>query len=308
LNSAFVHFNHRLSIPLAVLTLKTRSPPSWTVKRGTAHDDIIWPNLAISWWEQCIRASIVYFLLVVLVLGFALPVTITGVLSQIAYLIGVIPALASVERLPNWILGIIQGVLPPMILMLLTVMVPPALRVLANLQGLYSRQAVENSVQLYYFIFLFVQVFLVVSLSASITTVIEELLSRVESVPVVLAQNLPKASNYFFSYFIIQASSTVTITLLHGNELFNFVLSRILDKTARQKWTRSESVHLKSWGTFIPVYTNLACIGMSLPQLSWPILNYSLCRSRLLCDCSSHFGIQYRSLRDALDSVSELPP
>jgi len=88
------------------------------------------------------------------------------------------------------------------------------------------------------------------------------------SVPVVLAQNLPKASNYFFSYFIIQASSTVTITLLHGNELFNFVLSRILDKTGRQKWTRSESVHLKSWGTFILVYTNLTCIGMSLPQLS----------------------------------------
>jgi calcium permeable stress-gated cation channel len=139
LNSAFVHFNHRLSIPLAVLTLKTRSPPSWTVKRGTAHDDIIWPNLAISWWEQCIRASIVYFLLVVLVLRFALPVTITGVFSQIAYLIGVILALASVERLPNWILRIIQGVLPLMILMLLTVMVPPALRVLANLQGLYSR-------------------------------------------------------------------------------------------------------------------------------------------------------------------------
>ena len=175
LNSAFVHFQHRLSTPLAILALNAQSPPSWTVKGGIARDDIIWQNLAISWWEQCIRTAIVYFLLVVLILGFALPVTITGVLSQVAYLVGVIPELTSLERLPDWIVAVIQGVLPPTMLALLTVMVPPALRVLANLQGLYSRRAVENSVQFYYFIFLFVQVFLVVSLSASITTVIKEL-------------------------------------------------------------------------------------------------------------------------------------
>lgn len=145
---------------------------------------------------------------------------------------------------------------------------PMAIRILVNLQGLHSRQAAEKSVQIYYFIFLFVHVFLVVSLSASITTVISNLVDEGGSMPVVLAQNLPRASNYFFSYFILQTSSTITSTLLQGEEVLNMLLSYILDKSARQKWMRNESLHLKKWGTFVPVYTNLACIGMCLQLLT----------------------------------------
>lgn len=47
-----------------------------------------------------------------------------------------------------------------------TTMVPVVIRLLANIQGLSSRQAMENYVQIYYFTFLFVQGFLAVSLSA----------------------------------------------------------------------------------------------------------------------------------------------
>jgi hypothetical protein len=141
-------------------------------------------------------------------------------------------------------------------------LVPIALRVLVNFQKLHSHQAVESSVQRFYFIFLFIKVFLIASLSSSITTVLEGIGSSAKSVPVILAQNLPKASNYFFSYFIIQASSTISITLICGEKLLSLLLSNIRDKTARQKWARSESLNIKLWGTFVPVYTNLACIGL----------------------------------------------
>lgn len=124
-------------------------------------------------------------------------------------------------------------------------LVPMALRVLVNFQKLHSHQAVESSVQRLYFTFLFIQVFLVASLSSSITTVLAGLRSSAKSVPLVLAQNLPKASNYFFSYFILKASSTISITLICGEKLLNLLLSYIRDKTARQKWTRSEAINIK---------------------------------------------------------------
>ncbi|KFY30556.1 hypothetical protein V493_01829 [Pseudogymnoascus sp. VKM F-4281 (FW-2241)] len=276
LNSAFVHFNHRLSDPLSLLTLSTRSPSFWTIKQGATHGDIIWANLPIRPWERWIRTVIVYFLFAGLIFGYALPVTVTGAVSQVTYLVGIIPGLAWLETLPSWMVPAIQGILPPVMLAIWISLVPIALRVLVNFQKLHSHQAEESSVQRFYFIFLFIQVFLVASLSSSITTVLGGLGSSAKSVPVVLAQNLPKASNYFFSYFILKASSTISITLICGEKLLNLLLSNIRDKTARQKWTRSETLNIKLWGTFVPVYTNLACIGLVYSVIAPLILLFSV--------------------------------
>ena len=56
--------------------------------------------------------------------------------------------------------------------------------------------------------------FLTVSLSAGITTIAGQLRGTVESVPLILARNLLKASNYFFSYIIIYTFITISHTLL----------------------------------------------------------------------------------------------
>lgn len=116
--------------------------------------------------------------------------------------------------------------------------------------------------------FLFVQVFLAVSLSAGVTTTIEELPDSIEAVPTVLAENLPKASNYFFSYIMMHALTTFALTLVQANGLIDmYILSPALDETARQKWMRGQNSGLQKWGTFIPVLTEIACIGMFLLRL-----------------------------------------
>ncbi|KFY57156.1 hypothetical protein V496_06546 [Pseudogymnoascus sp. VKM F-4515 (FW-2607)] len=144
---------------------------------------------------------------------------------------------------------------------LITAMAPIILRLLANMQGLYSHRAVENNVQFYYFTFLFVQIFLTVSLSAGVTTTIEELADSIEATPTVLAENLPKASNYFFSYIMMHALTTFALTLVQANGLIEmYILSPALDKSPRQKWMRGQNSGLQKWGTFVPVLTNVACI------------------------------------------------
>ncbi|KAH6675981.1 hypothetical protein B0J14DRAFT_692242 [Halenospora varia] len=144
------------------------------------------------------------------------------------------------------------------------------------MEGLHSRLAIENHVQIYYFIFLFVQGFLTISLLAGITTIIGELADTIQAVPSVLAQNLPKACNYFFSYIIMSTIITVVSTLIHVKLLMNLsVLSPLFDKTARQKWIRGENVNLQKWGTFIPVFTNIACIGLTYSVIAPLILVFS---------------------------------
>jgi hypothetical protein len=99
-NSAFVRFNKDLSAPSITLAIKAQAPPSWTLKQGTTAGDIIWPNVSISWWQKIIQTAFVYSLAAALTLGFALPVAITGSLSQIGYLTYVVPWLRRLESLP----------------------------------------------------------------------------------------------------------------------------------------------------------------------------------------------------------------
>ncbi|KAH7370290.1 hypothetical protein BKA65DRAFT_589651 [Rhexocercosporidium sp. MPI-PUGE-AT-0058] len=277
INSVLLYFNKALSIPLAALALKARVPPTWTLKQGAVATDTIWRNVSISWWQHYIRTSVVYFLVALLTLGFAFPVTIIGSISQIEYLVKVVPWLRWIGSIPSWLVAVIQGVLPPAMLALITAAVPVVIRLLANIQGHHSRQVVENHVQIYYYTFLFVQVFLTVSLSAGITTLVGDLKDNITSTPVVLAQNLPKACNYFFSYILIHTFTTVVSTLVEVNRLLSvFVLSPLFDKTVREKWARGQNVGLQNWGTFIPVLTNVACIGIIYSVIAPLILVFSI--------------------------------
>lgn len=269
-NSAFVCFNEPISKQLTALVLKAKVPPSWTLKRGNSPSDIIWHNVPTSWWQQFIRTATVFLLVATLTIGFAFPIIIIGSLSQISYLANVAPWLQWIGTLPQWLVATIQGVLPPVLLAVVTLLVPVAMRLLPTVEGLHSRQATENHVQVYYF--LFVQVFLNVSLSAGITTILGELSYTVDAIPAVLAQNLPKASNYFFSYILMYTFTTINSTLIQvGSFVQLSVLSPTLDKTARQKWMREQSLGLQKWGTFVPVVTNIACIGAAHSMLSYSI-------------------------------------
>lgn len=103
-------------------------------------------------------------------------------------------------------------------LAIISAAVPTVLRGFANMQGLSSRQAVESRIQTYYFTFLFVQVFLAVSISVGVIVFIGEMTYTVEGIPAVLAKNLPKACNYFFSYIKIYGFTTTVYSLLQiGN-------------------------------------------------------------------------------------------
>lgn len=267
-NSAVIHFNQTLSTPLPALALKLGLPPSWTLKHGTAPNDTIWENISTTWWQLGVRTAVVYGLVGALICGFALPVAAAGTLSQVRYLANVAPWMHWIDRLPAWLIAAIQGVLPQVIVALITALAPISLRFLGHAQGLYSRRLVENHIQIYYFTFLFVQMFLMVSISSGLATVVGELSGAVVSVPEVLARNLPKASNYFFSYIIIQTFTTIAYTLLQFSGIFKIlILSPLLDRTARRKWVRRTCLDLQKWSTFIPVLTNIACIGTSLSSL-----------------------------------------
>lgn len=277
MSSAFVQFNHQVAAHMACQSVSHHVPKQMEPRVvEISPDDVIWDNMSIKWWERYLRTFGILTLVCAMVVGWAFPVAFTGLLSQLSYLENAFPWLSWIGKFPEWFLSAIQGILPPLFLAILMAVLPLILRFLSRTQGILTGMSIELTVQNYYFAFLFVQLFLVVAISSSFSTVIENV-TDVTSWPEMLAQNIPKSSNYFFSYMILQAMSVSAGALV---QIFNlvswFILAPWLDSTARKKWGRTTNLNQMQWGTFFPVYTTLASIGLIYSVISPLILVFNV--------------------------------
>ena len=261
--SAFIEFNDQLTAHMVSQTLLRSHPLQCTVQCvDVPVQDIRWDCLADLWWVRWARTTCVWVVIICLLLVWAVPVALTGILSQVTTLGDSIRWLAWIVQGPSWLRGLIQGVMPQLILTVLTVLLPEILRFITAQQCFSTNTAIELSLQRIYFAFLFIQTFLTVSLSSSITAIVQDMYHSLDSAPALIAQNLPKASNYFFSYLILQGLSVSAATLLQALGLLKWFLLGPFDRTPRQKWARYTDLPLIQWGTLFPFYANLACIGM----------------------------------------------
>ncbi|KAJ9138937.1 DUF221-domain-containing protein [Pleurostoma richardsiae] len=266
MNSAFIQFNHQVAAHMACQCAIHHIPKHMAPRVvEISPDDVIWDNMAIKWWDQWARTAGVIAFVAGMVILWAIPVGFTATLSQIDALVNKFHWLHFLKE--NHIVWkavqALAGVLPQLLLSLLLSLVPAIFKFLAGFKGAKTGAEKNETVQAYYFFFLFVQVFLVVSISSSATQTIEAIAQDVTSIPDTLATNLPKAANYFFSYMILQSMSVSSGTLLGiGRLAVWFIWSRLVDSTARSKFNRAVKLPDVSWGSFFPVYTNFACIGL----------------------------------------------
>ena len=264
MNSAFIQFNHQVAAHMACQSISHHVPKHMAPRSiEISPSDILWHNMSVTWWERYLRTVGVLIIVVFITITWAIPVTFTGALSQLSYLSRTFTWLSWLQDFPKWLISLIQGIAPTALLAVLLFLLPIILRFLSDLQGAQTGAERELSVQSYHFALLFVQVFLVVSISSGILSALQELLNDPFSIPLTLAANLPKASNYFFSFMILQALSTSASDLLQISMLLiSFVIGPFVDSTARQKFKRNMKMQDVKWGKFFPFYTNLAAIGM----------------------------------------------
>ncbi|KPI38724.1 uncharacterized protein AB675_5833 [Cyphellophora attinorum] len=235
--------------------------------------------MSIPWWQGYIRTTAVFVIVVGMIILWAIPVAFTSALSQLTTAAHSYSWLRWVLAIPAWFRSVLQGVLPAALLGLLLFLLPLILRFLSKTQGLQSGMMVELSVQKYYLFFLFVQIFFVVTIASSAVQFISAWTSieGISNIPQLLGQSIPKASNYFISYMLLQALSVSSGALLQVGALVGwFILAPIFDSTARSKFKRQINLSSVQWGTFFPVYTNLACIGLIYSVIAPLILIFNI--------------------------------
>lgn len=272
-NSIFVEFESQHAAQVASQTIIHHEPlamvPSYI---GTAPKDVVWSNLRMFWFERAVRKYAAVGTIVALVVLWAFPVAFVGMISNISSLANSISWLGFINNLPKKFVGLLTTVSTTLALPLLMMILPIYIRRMAWLAGAPSVQRVEYFTQQAYFAFQVIQVFLVTTLASAATATVMDIVHNPSDAMNLLAENLPKASNFFISYVIVQGLTVSSGALLQLVALILFyVLSFLLDNTARKKWTRFVSLGSIAFGTSFPVYTNLAIIVFSYAMIA-PII------------------------------------
>ncbi|KAL5371215.1 hypothetical protein DPSP01_014420 [Paraphaeosphaeria sporulosa] len=160
--------------------------------------------------------------------------------------------------------------MPPICLAIFLRLFSESLVILVKEQGIPLRSLVSLKIQDYYFFFLLIQVTLSVTFSAGITAFMSNIITE-RRFAATLGKNLPKASNYFLSYVILQSLSVSASALLRLDRLIDIkIIGPLRDHTVTQMMDRRKVPDVE-WGKVVPVYTNIACIGMLYAIIS-PII------------------------------------
>lgn len=277
LNSAFVTFHTQEQAEVAVQILSHHQALHMSPKYiGITPDSVVWINLRAFWWERLVRSWGAIAFIIALVIFWSIPVAFVGTISNIKYLMEKISWLRWLGDIPSWIFGAISGFLPSVMLAVLMAVLPIILRIMAKVSGAPSLALVEYYVQGSYFLFQVVQVFLVTTLSSGASAAVTQIINDPTSAMSLLASNLPKSSNFYIAYFLLQGLTIAGGALLQivGLILFH-VLGTILDSTPRKRWTRWNILSTTGWGTVFPVYTNLAVIAITYSIISPILLGFS---------------------------------
>lgn len=212
--------------------------------------EVIWKNVGVGYAARQSKKAGANTFLTLMIIFWAIPVAVVGCISNINYLTEKVPFLRFINNMPDVLMGIITGILPSVLLAILMSLVPPIIRYFGKLGGCMTVQQLDFWTQQWYFAFQVIQVFLVTTCTSAASSVVTSIINDPSSAMTMLAANLPPASNFYISYMLLQGLSISSGLLAQiVGLILSFVLGRILDKTPRQKWTRSVSLATPSWGT-----------------------------------------------------------
>ncbi len=131
----------------------------------------------------------------------------------------------------------------------------------ARQAGIPTESRIELFVQSSYFVFQVVQVFLITTLTSAATAAITSIIKDPLSSRDLLSQNLPKASNFYISYFILQGLALSATRIVHLASIFRHQIMSHSGGNPRLISARYHRLRKIHWGAVYPVFTNMAVIG-----------------------------------------------
>lgn len=275
LNKAFITFTSPVFAHWIAEHLKNSAVSEWNGPIiGPNPEDIIWFNIMGGpEYLMLLRKLIAFILSLTVILGWVLPVAFIGLITQIPYLTSLIPYSDHVYVNSKIVREITKAVFPLVTLIFLTEFVPYIFRVFSYLKGCRTGAEIEQDIQRWFFIFLLVHIFLVVTISSGISILFEKVVVNPVSIPAILAHDLPQSSNFFCSFVLLRGFAYAGGNLIRIKELFfEIIYYRPKMQSPHEKMRRLKNNITFQWGSIYPLFTVLGCIGIIYSIISPLIL------------------------------------
>ncbi|EFR03550.1 phosphate metabolism protein 7 [Nannizzia gypsea CBS 118893] len=273
----FVEFTTQREAQIAYQTLSHHHPSQMTPRFiGIPPHQVLWPALRYSWYQRIVRKFAVQGFIAVLIIFWSIPSALIGSISNITYLTNLLKFLSFVNELPSFIKGVISGLLPAAGLAILMSAVPWIMRWCARQSGVPSTAKAELFTQNAHFCFQVVQVFLVTTITSAASAATSQIIKNPLSAKDLLAKNLPKATNFYISYFLFQGLMLSSGAVVQVIAFLVFqVLRTVFDTTPRKLYSRWAALTGVWWGTVFPVFTNMTVIAITYSCIAPLVLGFS---------------------------------
>lgn len=277
-NAVFVEFHNQTQAQAAYQMVTHHQALHMAPRQvGMVPDEIIWKNLGMTWKTATIRNTVAITAACALIIFWSFPVAVVGAISQIDTLISVFPWLSFINSIPQVILGVVTSLLPSVMLAILVSLVPVFFRLLAKLAGKPTLSAVELRCHESFFWFQVLQVFLVTTLSSAASSAVPQIINNPTGIPNLLASSIPKASNFYVSYIILQGLTFAAAALVQLTGLILFyVLGKFLDSTPRKMYNRWYNLAGLGWGTIYPFQEILTVIAITYSPVAPLVLGFAV--------------------------------
>ena len=238
--------------------------------------EVLWKNLALPVPLRLSKASLGLAFVIAFTILFSIPVGIIGTLSNAKELADRVSWLSWLNDLPPWVLGLLTGLVPPYLTSWFVSYVPKLFRKIAKWSGEPTIPQAELKTQAWYFVFQVFQVFLVTTFSSGAAAVATKIIKNPEEAPDLLASSLPKASNFYLTYFILQGIASSTDTLLNYSDLFEYLFYEAYwDKTPREHFSTYAQMKGTPWASWYPKFTNFLVIAIVYSCIAPLVLGFA---------------------------------
>ncbi|KAF9570609.1 hypothetical protein EC968_001634 [Mortierella alpina] len=279
LNSAFIQFNTQFAAHSAVQTVVYPTPFHMSPMFVEISPlDVVWKHMNLDTLTKKGRSLISTVAATALVLLWSIPVLAVSTIASVEALVKFLPFLAFMQSLPTSVLGIIQGILPPLFLAILMALLPIVLTLMATFEGHVRTSAIQRSLLSKYFFFLVVNVLLISTLSNGFIKTVGELQEQSWSPILIinkLAQELPGASTFFITYALLQSLTGPVMELLQIAPLvLNYLFTTLLAKSPRQIWNVQGRLNSVNYGLLFPPQALMFSIGLVYSTIAPLILPF----------------------------------
>ncbi|CAA0837213.1 Calcium permeable stress-gated cation channel 1 [Striga hermonthica] len=234
--AAFVSFKTRWGAAVCAQTQQTRNPTNWLTEWASEPRDVLWDNLAIPYVSLSVRRLVVSVAFFFLTFFFMIPVTIVQSLANIEGIEKRAPFLKPIIEIP-FIKSVIQGFLPGIALKIFLIVLPTILMMMAKFEGFLSISSLERRAALRYYIFNFVNVFLVSVIAGTAFQQLDSFLHQsANEIPRTIGVAIPMKATFFITYVMVDGWAGVAGEILRLKPLIFFHLKNFfLVKTEKDR-------------------------------------------------------------------------